>query len=1186
MKKGLLIKSGLIGKTMGYLLLLLSAMAWANPGNSQGSSEHNNEFASDLKGVIIDVKLKHASVNDIFNTVESKTNFKFFYDREILQTQLDYSYSGQLSLYGLLVDVSKESDLVFRQVNNNINVKKKEDQKPLEKKVVVQNPVTVIGKVNSEEFPEGIPFVNILVSGTAIGTVTDIEGNYKIEVPSESSILVFSSIGFVSQSITVGDKRVINVTFAEDLKALDEVVVVGFGGTQKRESMVSSVTSVNAKELKVSSSNLTTALAGRIPGVISYQRSGEPGEDNSDFFIRGLGTFGAGKRDPLILIDNIESTTTDLARLQADDIEAFSVLKDATAAAVYGARGANGVILITTKSGVEGKTKFQFRSEQKVSTNTRNFQLADNITYMNLENEAVLTRMDPYNPQPLPYSQKKIERTMLGDNELLYPSNNWIDQLIKKYTYNQSYNINASGGGKRVRYYLAGTYNLDNGVLKVDPVNDFNNNIKLANYSVRSNVNIQLTEKLEAIVRVYGQFDDYTGPLGGIDYRDNNRPRISGGTRIFNLALASNPVSFPAVYPAYLNPYVDHPLFGGALTNTGDNIWANPYAEMVKGYEVKKASTMQPQVELKQNLDFITPGLNVSVMGYIRRYEKSTVTRSYNPFYYSAYESPIDGSILLDVMNDGEAGSVGTEGTETLSFNIDELLSDSKAYFQAMTNYSRTFNEKHSVSGMLIYLISQYEAASKSASTDVQSSLPSRNLGISGRFTYGFDSKYLAEFNFGYNGSERFAEDKRYGFFPSVGLAYHISNESYFKSLKRVVENFKIRGSYGYVGNDAIGNSGDRFFYLSQVLLKDGTRGAWFGENNTNFGPGVSILRYPNSEISWEISRQLNLGIDINLFGDLDIITEVFRQYRTNILQDRSFIGSSIGLNPSAIPKANTGKYLTSGVDFSANYNKYFRQDKWLQLRGNFTYSKAEFVELDEVSFPAGEEYRSRIGYSDAQVFGLIAERLFVDDAEVLNSPAQFGNYRGGDIKYRDVNGDGIISDADRVAIGFPKIPEIIYGFGGTFGYKNFDLGVFFQGAARTSFFIDPFRISPFTTFNNEQNGLLKVIADSHWSETEENRDLYAFWPRLSTEQVPNNNTTSTWWMRNGSFLRLKNVEVGYNFPEQFANRLQLQTFRLYMRGTNLTSWSKFKLWDVEMGGNGLGYPIQAIYAAGVLVTF
>ncbi|QNN40547.1 SusC/RagA family TonB-linked outer membrane protein [Pedobacter roseus] len=1038
-----------------------------------------------------------------------------------------------------------------------------------------QTEVTVKGMV--KDTVGGLPGVNIKVSGTNRGVSTDEMGRYSIKLP-KSGKLLFSLVGYKPQNKTVADydrgadgSYTINVTLLSDANSLDEVAVVGFG-TQKKTSVISSITAINPKELKGPTSNLTTMMAGRVAGMIAYQRSGEPGADNAQFFIRGLGTFGAGKQDPLILIDGVESTQNDMARLQPDDISSFNVLKDATASAVYGARGANGVVLILTKSGQAGLTKFSFRAESSLSSNTKNFKFADNVTYMKLANEAALTRN---RLAILPYLQTKIDATAAGENELLYPNNNWIEQLIKDYTVNQRYNLNISGGGTKASYYIAGTYNIDNGVLKVADLNNFNSNIKLKNYSVRSNININLTNTTEAILRVYGQFDDYTGPVGG-------------GGATFNRAIWSNPVMFPAVYPASLSPYSNHPLFGNAVSPTGA-LYMNPYAEMVKGYQDKNASTLQTQIEIKQDLKFITPGLTARLMSYARRYSYFDISRAYNPFYYSATEQP-DKSIGLTLINGGGALSIGPVGTEYLGYSEGKKDLNSTFYAEFSGNYSRTLAQKHAVSAMLITTMRNYLAANPGS---LQLSLPSRNQGVSGRATYGYDNRYLAEFNFGYNGSERFAANNRFGFFPSFGLGYNVSNEKFFKPLTKVITSLKLRATYGLVGNDQIGNADDRFFYLSEVNMNNGTYGANFGEDGLYYRNGISISRYSNPLITWERSKQINLGMDMTLFNDLSLTFDVYKNERSNILTDRTFIPSTMGLQ--AAIRANTNKAESKGVDFAASYNKSFSNSMFLSLRGNFTYATNKILIYDEPSFNANEAYRYHVGLPTTQAFGLIAERLFIDDAEAKNSPVQFSgvpgvNYGGGDIKYRDVNGDGIISDADQVPIGLPTSPEIVYGFGGTFGFKGFDISAFFQGSARSSFFINPGNISPFVLNKEEgnpnatQNGLLEVIADSHWSE--QNRDTYAFWPRLSPNFVDNNTRTSTWWMRNGAFLRLKSVEVGYNLQNKLLKRLGLNSTRVYVNATNLGALSSFKLWDPEMGGNGLGYPVQTVYNIGASVSF
>lgn len=1032
----------------------------------------------------------------------------------------------------------------------------------------------VRGTVSANDTP--IAGVTIAVkNGKALGT-SDEKGEFKFEVAARAT-LVFKYIGFKEKELLLKDyspdaSGVIQLEVRLEPvgeSSLDEVVVVGFG-TQKKASLVSSIAAVNPKELKGPTSNLTTMLAGRIPGMIAYQRSGEPGADNASFFVRGLGSFGSGKTDPLILIDGVESTQTDLARLQPDDIASFSVLKDATAAAVYGARGANGVLLITTKVGSAGKTQFMARAEGKISTNARSIELTDNITYMNLANEAVLTRGLS---KPTPYTQSKIENTIRRTNPYLYPDNDWIDMLIKDYTFNQGFNLSASGGGERARFYVSGTYNIDNGILKKLGTNNFNNNIKLINYSLRSNVDLQLTKSTQASVKLYGQFDDYNGPIGS-------------GADHFRAALWSNPVQFPAVYPQEYLPYIQHPLFGGYVV-TDDSapqgvLLTNPYANLVRGYQQYNRSTLMPQIELKQNLDFLTQGLNFRMMGYAKRYSYGQTARSYNPFYYSGRLDPSDNSIQLSVINDGSTGSVGTPGQEFLSYGTSGSDINSTLYFEASTNYARTFG-KHDVSAMLITLFQDYKI-SRDNITTLQLGLPKRNNGLSGRFTYGYDNRYLAEFNFGYNGSERFHESNRFGFFPSFGLAYRVSNERFFKPLSSVVSDFKLRATYGIIGNDAIGSDSDRFFYLSEVNIGNTDYGSTFGEDYGYYRPGVSVSRYANHQISWEQSRQVNIGFDLSFLNNsIGLIADFYKDYKSHILESRSYIGSTIGLQ--ATPMANTGKAEKKGFDLALTFNKSLATGWSFQYRGNVTFAQSKITKRDELLYPENMSYRYQVGHSVAQSFGLIAERLFIDEYDVANAPAQqFGDYMAGDIKYRDMNGDELITYNDAVPIGYPTSPELIYGFGGTTGYKGFDFSFFFQGSGKSSFFINPENITPFVRNGGAQNGLLTAIANDYWSE--ENRNIYAFFPRLSDYFVHNNNRQSTWWMRNGEFLRLKNIELGYNLPRSVADHYKLKSLRLYFNMMNVFTISNFKMWDVEMGGNGLGYPIQRTYNFGIQVNF
>lgn len=1022
-----------------------------------------------------------------------------------------------------------------------------------------QNTGRVTGTVvdSTENFP--LPGVSVMIKGSRQGVSTDGSGKFSFETSEPGLVLVFSFVGYKRQEVYVEKGKSTLVRLPSSANTMQEVAVVAYG-TQKKSSLVASITTIDPKELKGPTSNLTTMLAGRLSGVIGYQRTGEPGADNAQFFIRGVTSFGTGKVDPLILIDGMESSATDLARLQPDDISAFSVLKDATAASLYGARGANGVLLITTKSGKEGKTNFNIRFENSLSSNTRNFDFADNITYMNLANEARVARQ---NDAELVYSREKIDGTMAGLDPLKYPSNNWLDQMIKDYTNNQRLNMSLSGGGKTAQYYVSGTYNVDNGVLKVADMNNFNSNIKLKNYSIRSNVNIQLTSSSQLIVRTYGQFDDYNGP-------------VDGGADLFEQALKANPVAFPIMYPSSYAPRLKHYLFGSAEYVKGVN-YANPFANAVRGYKQYSSSSINAQVEFKQDFRFITKGLSARMMAYTDRNSYFDVIRQYDPFLYTATRNVVTGDPLLVNLH---------EGREYLNYTPGDKTVVTTGYIEAAVNYNRTFGKDHSLSAMVIGLQQGILNANgndpDTRQPSLQASLPKRNQGVSGRMTYGFRDKYLAEFNFGYNGSERFSQNHRFGFFPSAGLAWNIYNEKFFEGLRNTITRLKLRGTYGLVGNDQIGKDSERFFYLSNVNLNDPGKSATFGEDFNYSQSGVSVQRYSNTDITWEQSRKANVGLDIEFNNSLSFVIDAFRERRSNILMERSTLPNTMGLN--AIPKANVGVAEGKGAEVQFNYNKTFNRNVWLQGMGTFTFAASKLLENEEPDYP--EAYRSKVGYSLSQQWGLIAERLFVDDTEVANSPdQQFGLVRGGDIKYRDVNGDGRIEgNGDQVAIGYPTTPEITYGFGFSMGVKNFDFSAFFQGSARSSIFIENPKIQPFLYDSGFQTGLLREIAESHWSES--NRDIYAFWPRLSDQVIQNNQWTSTWWMRNGSFLRLKNVEVGYSLPEKLRKRTGLSNCRLYVNASNLFVISGFDMWDPEMGGNGLSYPVQRVLNFGVNMSF
>jgi TonB-linked SusC/RagA family outer membrane protein len=919
---------------------------------------------------------------------------------------------------------------------------------------------------------------------------------------------------------------------------------------------------VNVDDLESApSSNLTTSLAGRAGGMIAYQRSGEPGENSAEFFIRGVSTFGY-EQDPLIRIDGVEATNRDLARLRPEDIANFSILKDATATSLYGSRAANGVILIQTKEGYDsdGDARISLRLENSVSSPTDRVQLASPVEYMKLNNEAVTTR----NPLAArPFSQRKIEETAAGGNSFQYPAVDWRDELFSDYATSQRAFLSVRGGGDIAQYYVSGSVNQDNGLLKVPALNNFNNNISLKNYSLRSNVNINLTNTTQLDVRLNGSFDDYVGPIPDGDY-------------LYLRAMQASPVRFPATYPSEARSFAQNPLFGNFEDEDGDYM-LNPYADMVEGYEERSRSVMDAQMSAKQDLSSVAQGLRASLMFNTRRNSFFSLTRSYDPYWYSASATSGD-SLRLDQLNP-------EGGQNTLGYNPQEKRVSTNFYLESKVNYDSTFSDRHTLGGLAV--VTARHAVTGNENT-LQASLPRRNLNMAARASYSYDDRYYIELNGAYNGSERFAEDFRFGFFPSVGVAWRISEENFFEPVESVVNNLRLRATYGLSGNDQIASRNNRFLYLSEVDLQNDAYGAQFGTQFDFDRPGVLLQRYSNPLITWERSQKLNLALDVGLFDRLEFTAEFFREYRSNILQARENTTPSLGLE--ATTRANLGAAINRGVDASMTYNQSFGSKAWLQARGNFTFARSEYVEYEELAYE-NAPWKSRIGNPINQQYGYIAERLFVDDEEAENSPPQFGEYGGGDIKYRDVNDDGKITPLDRVPIGYPTQPEIVYGFGFSGGYGNFDLSAFFQGQARNSFWLDSRYTAPFLDPPGDgidgKAQILEAYADDHWSEND--RDVRALWPRLSasgTAGTENNTKRSTWFMRNGAFLRVKQVEIGYNLPQSLLDWARIAEARIYANASNLYSFSSFDLWDVEMAGNGLRYPLQRTVNVGIDMTF
>jgi TonB-linked SusC/RagA family outer membrane protein len=998
----------------------------------------------------------------------------------------------------------------------------------------------IISGIITDNNGNPIPGASITEKGTQNTSVSDYDGKYVIEVTSKESILQYSYIGYKNQEIKVGDQSKINIILKDNTSILDEVVVVGYG-KQKKISVVGAISTLDPEKLRTATSNISNSFAGNIPGVIAFQRSGEPGADASTFFIRGISTF-SGAQNPLILLDGVEISSGDLNSLAPEIIESVSVLKDASATAIYGTRGANGVLIVTTKSGKNlDKTRIFSRLQTQYSFPTTTPKFVNGAKYMELFNEAVTERQTG----EIQYPQDKIDGTRQGLNPYVYPNVDWYDALFNKGTMNQEANVNIQGGGEKVGFFMSATVNNSTGLLKDFDLNSYDSNITVNRFSFQNNINAQLSPTTFVALKLNTQLRYYDGPA-------------HSANDIYGNVMNANPADFPATFPSsYTNDSRDIP-YGGKSGSTNGS-YVNPFANLTDGTTENFQSTVLATVNGEQKLNFITPGLSFKALVSFKNWANTNVVRKkgYNQYQISNYTLLPDGTYDYQIELIGSPANLSLQTTATNG-------GDRNFYMQPSLEYTRTFNN-HNVSGLLLYNQTEYV---NNAPTDLISSLAQRRQGYAGRVTYGYKSIYLAEANFGYNGSENFADGHRFGFFPSFGGGYVISNESYFSSIKETVNLLKLRANWGKVGNDQIG--GARFPYLSNIDLGGRNYTTGVEQNTTKNGP--SYLQFANEDISWETATKSNIGIDIGLFKDFTLVADFYREHRKNIFVNISSTIPNVFGTTGTNVYSNLGEVINKGFDASIEYNKQIGSNFHISTRGTFSYAHNKILKNNE---PAYSEFPnlSAVGYSINTPLGYVAERLFIDQAEVDNSPVQQlgGFVSAGDIKYKDITGDGIINSDDRVRMGNPDVPEIVYGLSTTMKYKSFDFSFLFQGVAKTSFYINNFH--PFGS--QGARGVLQFIADDHYSD--KNPDIYASYPKLSKLDNNNNTENSTFWLRDGSFLKLRSAELGYNY--KFA--------RIFLSGYNLLTFSKFKKWDPEQGGgNGLGYPTQTIVNLGAQLRF
>lgn len=1092
----------------------------------------------------VTITLKSGSLPEAIEQLRKQTDVNFYYTKDELKNHKTKAQQfTNMSLVDIVQQLLKGTDLEIMDRDNTISIRPKQQktQGPKSGHAQSQGQLQTVNATIVDD--EGLKLERVTVSAKPyanLTTSTDRNGMFILKLPDNVTELTFSLVGYKSMVLSIASiKAAEYISLHKEQSDLEEVVVVGYGA-QKKQSLVGAVETIKPSELKTTSSSFTSSFAGKIAGVVAVQKSGEPGADGANFWIRGVSSF-AGNINPLIILDGVEINMQILNSIPPEVIDQFSVLKDATATALFGTRGANGVLVITTKNGKNlERMNINVRMEGGTSSHTQKMKMVDGVTYMNMFNEAIKAREINNNYKPR-FSSDKIDGTVQGLHPEIFPNVNWYETLFKPYTHNENVNVNVTGGASKINYFINGSFFNENGLFNTIEKR-YKNNINHRRYNLQSNVSADITSTTTLGVKVNAIFRELYGP--GVS-----------SSNLYYSTLTASPIAFPLTFPA-LNGE-DYTLFGTASGPYAQGYYPNPYADLVKGYQETFNTTTLGIVDLNQKLDFILKGLKFKALASFNNYSNTRVSRSFKPHYYAIDKWTVnkDGIYEYSLASMGEPGQTALTTSSSAG-------GERKFTYQLSLDYGVSLNDRHNVNAMLLYHQNQYN--NNMPGNALLAVLPQREQGLAGRLTYNYRDTYFTEFNFGYNGSENFKKGNRFGFFPSIAAGYVVSNEPFFKEWTESISLLKVRGSYGLVGNDKINS---RFPYITNVDLN--SKGYTFGYdfNNTLSGPNVTLLG--NEEAQWEIGKKANIGFELGVKNEFTLVADVFREDRSNIFMQRRIIPSHLGLG-AILPYANIGRVRNQGVDFTLDYHTKLSDDLSLSTRGTFTYVVNKLIDRDEPK--QKEPYLSEIGHPLNSIRGLVAEGLFSSQEEI-NGWARSTydpDIRPGDIKYKDLNGDNVIDDNDKMVIGNPTIPQLIYGFGASLNYRKIGFSFNFQGTGKSSLMMAD--IHPFD--KNEHN-VMQFIADNYWQES--NPDVNALYPRLDNEANAHNRQNSTFWLRDATFIRLKDVEVSYDF----------KLFRLYLAASNLFRISSFKNWDPELGGgSGLTYPLQRTARFGVQFNF
>lgn len=1118
----------------------------------------------------IDLQLRNSSLTEILNSIEKTSEFIFIYNKNIVDLSEKKNISVRDQNIETVLDILfKDTGVTYKIDDRQVFLYKYDEVKvlPISAVADVEQPqrIEVSGKVTDLK---GIPIsgATILVKGTTVGIITDVEGNFKLNVPREAKVLSVSFIGYEPLEISIGTKSTFSVVLKEAIVGLDEVVAVGYG-TQRKISTTGSLSTVTNKELmRAPVADLSNALTGIMPGLTIVNTSGRVGKAGTSFSpttvrLRGVGTM-SGQLDPLIMVDGMERP---MDEIDPNEVESITILKDASSTAVFGVRGANGVILVTTKRGVDGPAKVSLAAEYGISVPTRLPKFLNSYDYATLYNEAQIN--DGVAPASVKYSAEALEHFRTGDDPWLYPDTDWQKQMMRNSSPQQRLNLNISGGTKSTKYYISAGYLGQTGLWKKFN-NGYDNSDWAKRYNFRSNLDIDVTNDLTLSVS-----------LGGILKR-------------VNLPNAQRGLNEDEDWQFFRYMMNAPPMAGAG--------WVNGRSYRVEGYDTpidymagdglrnNYNSELNTLFSVDYKLDFITKGLKLkSKFGYDSNYTINLVRRFNSTFleYYAVRKS-------VDTNGDGTAEDlllfkqIGSPSKLSYTETVDSKRRHK--YFEAALEWKRTFANSHDVTGLVLY-----NQSKKFYTESAFNEIPLSYLGLVSRFTYSYKSKYNAEVNMGYNGSENFPKDKRFGFFPSYSASWVASEEPFMKNLS-FISFLKFKASYGKAGNDKLGSN--RFLYIPDSYSISYSGGPVFGVDGAGQGYGTaSVTKRGNPDVSWEIDEKQNYAVELNLFNKLSVNFDYFRNFRSNILLTKSTYTAYVD---DKMPPLNFGKMSNHGFELEATWRENKGKFNYW-IKGIYAFARNKVIEMDEpASIPEWQKQTGRPlgcpllyltkGFYETQEQVDAANGKTTLEGVAVNT---LGKVRKGDLWYVDYNKDGKINDLDRVQYGnYTLVPEITASLSLGASYKGFDFNVLFQGVTHALVSYGGESLQPFTS---QYLAIMsaQTYVKERWTEATK---ATAKFPALTL--TPNhynfgssNGFVNDFFTDDASYIRLKNVEIGYTISGELLKKVKCQSMRIYVNGSNLFTWDKQRLFDFDPeqdGGRSLAYPQMKIYNIGLNLKF